>query len=80
MIQDADYNPRYLVNDKEKLDDIIKEDSDLLRELGATLTGMQPGASVYVGANGCGSTFSMDDACWNWLRPLLLELQERRAS
>tara|TARA_B100000131_G_scaffold221323_1_gene212882 strand:- start:57252 stop:57506 length:255 start_codon:yes stop_codon:yes gene_type:complete len=77
-IQSADYTPRYLVNDREALGDIIKEDLELVKDLGASIVAMGPGVSVYVGENGQGSTFQLDDACWNWLRPLLEELLELR--
>ena len=73
-----DWSPRYLTSTKDKLDKICGYDVKLLKEFEAELYGMSPGISVGLGRGQHSASFQMNDACWNWLRPLLEELREAR--
>ncbi len=75
MIDRPDYSSRYRV-DKDELYKRIDEDNKLIKEFGVRISALDPGVILTMSDNR--STISIDDACWNWLRPLLEELSERR--
>ena len=78
MTYKPDWSPRYLTATKGKLNKLCEYDIKLLNEFGAELYGMSPGISVGLGRGKHSASFQMNDACWNWLRPLLEELREAR--
>lgn len=56
---------------------------DLLKDLGANLSGYDPGVSDYLpdglrGEGYWGESLSFDGNEWKWLEPLLVELRDRR--
>ena len=71
MAQENDWNPRYLVHDKEKLAKLIREDQELLEHFGAYAIGFSPGVSLQIGKGAYTPTVELNDAAWNWLRPIL---------
>lgn len=68
----ADWHPRYLVQDKGQLEKLIKDDSELLAHFGASTIGFSPGVVIQVGDGMYASTIELNDAAWNWLRPILV--------
>jgi len=75
-----DWTPRYIVGSKNKLEGLLEEDIKLLKEFDAVAIGFGPGIQVQLGAGYGSTTFQMNDASWNWLRPLLVELVRGRRS
>ena len=73
-----DWSPRYLTAAVKQREMLCKHDIDLLSKFGAELYGMSPGISVALGRGQHSASFQMNDACWNWLRPLLEELRDSR--
>jgi hypothetical protein len=64
----------------------IVETRDLLAEFGLKLCGMDPGVTAYFtrpdqpksGRGYLGEPFALDRNEWMWLRPILIELRDRR--
>ena len=77
---DPDYTPRYLLHDKDKLGNRVEEDRALLAKFGVAAIGFSPGVLVQLGSGSSSTTFQLNDASWNWLRPLLVELEHARKS
>jgi hypothetical protein len=75
MSNQPDYDGRYRT-DKDKLYKRIDQDNKLIEEFGARIGAFDPGVMLIMSDNR--STLSVDDAWWNWLRPLLNELSEYR--
>ena len=77
MSNQPDYNSRYRV-DKDELCKRITADYELVSKLGVTISALDPGVILLMNDNR--STISINDAWWNWLRPLFEELVEYRNS
>jgi hypothetical protein len=63
----------------------MKEIRELIAEFGLTLSGRDPGITAYLqknpkarGDGWAGEPIALNDTEWNWLKPLLMELSERR--
>ena len=65
------WNPRYLVHNEEKLIELIREDQKLLKHFGAYTIGFSPGVTIQIGEGPYAPTVELNDAAWNWLRPIL---------
>lgn len=74
-----DWTPRYM-GSSEYLSEVLEEDVKLLRSFGLEAIGFGPGISAQIGSGSGSTTFQMNDASWNWLRPLLVELERGRRS
>ena len=75
MDSKPDYNSRYRV-DKDELCKRVTADYELVSKFGVTISALDPGVILLMNDNR--SMISINDAWWNWLRPLLEELSERR--
>ena len=75
----ADWTPRYLVHNKEMLSSIIEDDTQLLRKFGAHPIGFQPGVSFQIGDGPSAPSIQLNDAGWNWLRPILEAASEEKS-
>ena len=73
-----DWTPRYLIHNNDLLAETIAEDAELVKQFGAFCVGFCPGVIIQIGEGGGAASVSLNDAAWNWLRPLLKELSDRR--
>jgi hypothetical protein len=75
-MSEADYTRRYegIRARPEEVAKIIAEDRALIGKFEATIGALDPGVILHVGV----ASIALDDAGWNWLRPLLQELAEYR--
>ena len=71
MLDSEAWQCRYLSAGDDKWE-LLTADIDLVKYFGASGMSAMPGASIYLKNGG---HVKMDAASWNWLRPLLEELQ-----